>query len=65
MCIYIELNGLDEATEDAFRAETGETDVFITIASIAGKQRTFKFMGLANEITGVKVAQKKGKTTDR
>ena len=59
--IYIELDGLDDVAENAFRAETSETDVSITIALIAGKQRTFKFTGLANEITGVKVAQKKGK----
>ena len=59
--IYIELDSSDDVAEDAFRAEAGETDVSITIASVAGKQRTFRFTGLANEITGVKVAQKKGK----
>ena len=59
--IYIELDGLDDVAEDAFRAEAGETNVSITIASVAGKQRTFRLTGLANEITGVKVAQKKGK----
>jgi len=59
--IYIELDGLDDVAEDAFKAESGETDVSLTIASVAGKQRTFKLTGLANEITGVKVAQKKGK----
>ena len=59
--IYIELDGLDDVAEDAFRAEAGETDVSITIVSVAGKQRTFRFTGLANEITGVEVAQRKGR----
>ena len=35
----------------------------LSIASVAGKQRIFKLTGLAHEITGVKVAQKKGKQT--
>ena len=59
--IYIELDGLDDVVEEAFRAGAGDTDVSITIASVAGKQRMFRLTGLANEIAGVKVAQKKGK----
>ena len=59
--IYIELDGLDDVVEQAFRAGAGDTDVSITIASVAGKQRIFRLTGLANEIAGVEVAQKKGK----
>ena len=61
--IHLELDGLDDVTEDAFKAESGKTNVSLTIASVAGKQRSFTLTGLANEITGVKVAQKKGKQT--
>ena len=61
--IYLELDGLDDVTEDAFKAESGMTNVSLTIASVAGKQRIFTLTGLAHEITGVKVAQKKGKQT--
>ena len=61
--IYLELDGLDDVTEDAFKAESGKTNVSLTIASVAGKQRIFTLTGLAHEITGVKVAQKKGKQT--
>ena len=50
-------------TQDAFKAESGKTNVSLTIASVAGKQRIFTLTGLAHEITGVKVAQKKGKQT--
>ena len=46
----------------AFKVEPGRINVSLTIASVAGKQRIFKLTGLAHEITGVKVAQKKGKT---
>ena len=59
--IYIELGVLDDVAEDEFRAEAGETYISVTIASAAGKRRTFMLMGLANEITGVEVAQTKGK----
>ena len=61
--IYLELDGLDDVTEDAFKAESGKTKVSLTIASVAGKQRIFTRTVLAHEITGVKVAQKKGKQT--
>ena len=50
-------------TDDAFKAESGKTNASLTIASVAGKQRILKLAGLAHEITGVKVAQKKGKQT--
>ena len=59
--IYIELDGLDDVTEDAFKAESDKTNVSLTIASVAGKRRIFKLTGLAHEITGVEVAQQKGK----
>eukprot|EP00930_Biecheleria_cincta_P042850 TRINITY_DN2948_c0_g1_i1.p1 TRINITY_DN2948_c0_g1~~TRINITY_DN2948_c0_g1_i1.p1 ORF type:complete len:619 (-),score=212.27 TRINITY_DN2948_c0_g1_i1:77-1933(-) len=59
--IYIELDGLDDCPESAFKATSGEKDVSLTIASVAGKQRTFSMKDLAQEITGVKVNQKKGK----
>ena len=45
-------------TDDALKVESG--NVSLTIASVAGKQRTFRLIGLAHEISGVKVAQKKG-----
>ena len=61
--IYTELDGLDDVAEDASKAESGKTNVSLTIASVAGKQRIFKLTGLAHEITGVKVAQKRGKQT--
>ena len=61
--IYLELDGLDDVTEDAFKAENGKTKGSLTIASVAGKQRIFTLTGLAHEITGVKVAQKRGKQT--
>ena len=50
-------------TDDASKVGSGKTNVSLTIASVAGKQRIFKLSGLAHEITGVKVAQKKGKQT--
>ena len=59
--IHLELDGLDDVTEDASKAESGETNVSLNIASVAGKQRIFTLTGLAHEITGVKVAQKKGR----
>ena len=46
--IYIELHGLDDVAEAAFKAESGATDVSLTMASVVGKQRTFKLTGLAN-----------------
>ena len=61
--IYLELDGLDDVADDAFKVESGKTNVSLTISSVAGKQRIFKLTGLAHEITGVKVAQKKGKQT--
>ena len=61
--IHLELDGLDDVTDDAFKVESGKTNVSLTIASIAGKQRISKLTGLAHEIAGVKVAQKKGKQT--
>ena len=61
--IDIQLDGLDDVTDAAFKAESGKTNASLTIASVAGKQRIFKLAGLAHEITGVKVAQKKGKQT--
>ena len=63
MSIYLELDGLDDMTDDAFKVESGKTKVSLTIASVGCKQRIFKLTGLAHEITGVKVAQKKGKQT--
>ena len=61
--IYLELDGLDDVTEDAFKADSGKTNVSLTIASVADKQRIFTLTGLAHEITGVKVVQKE-RTTD-
>ena len=57
--IYLELDGLDDVTDDALKVESGKTNVSLTIPSAADKQRIFKLTGLAHEITGVKVAQKK------
>ena len=56
-------SSLDDVTEDACKAESGKTNVSLTIASVAGKQRIFTLTGLADQITGVKVAQKKGDQT--
>ena len=50
--IYLELDGLVDVTEDAFKAESDKTNVSLTITSVAGKQRLFTFTGLAHEITG-------------
>ena len=61
--IYFELDGLDDVADDAFKVESDKTNVPLAIASVAGKQRIFKLTGLAHEITGVKVAQKKVKQT--
>ena len=63
MSIHIELEGLDDVAADTFKAKSGKTDVSLTIASVAGKRRTFKLTGLASEITRVKVAQQKGNQT--
>ena len=54
---------VDDVADDAFKVESDKTNVFLTIASVAVKQRIFKLTGLADETTGVKVAQKKGKQT--
>merc|ERR1719436_1040203 len=59
--IYIELDGLDDLPEDAFTVSSGETEVSLVIANLAGKRRKFSMTGLSNEIDGVKFAQKKGK----
>jgi len=59
--VYIELEGLDDCTDDAFQATSGEKDVSLTITKVAGKKRTFGLNGLSNEISGVKVNHKKGK----
>ena len=48
MSTYIELDGLDDVAEDAFKAESGATDVSLTIASVAGKHRTLKLTSLVN-----------------
>ena len=61
--IHLELDGLDDVADDAFKVEKGKTNVSLTIASVAGKQRIFKLTGLAHEITGVKDAKKKRKQT--
>ena len=55
--------GLGDVTYDAFKVESDKINVSLTIASVAGKQRIFTLTGLVHDITGVKVAQKKGKQT--
>eukprot|EP00746_Dinoflagellata_sp_MGD_P043484 gnl/MRDRNA2_/MRDRNA2_205605_c0_seq1.p1 gnl/MRDRNA2_/MRDRNA2_205605_c0~~gnl/MRDRNA2_/MRDRNA2_205605_c0_seq1.p1 ORF type:complete len:480 (+),score=99.34 gnl/MRDRNA2_/MRDRNA2_205605_c0_seq1:130-1440(+) len=59
--IYIELDGLDEVAEDAFKADSGARQVSLTIESVNGRNYTFAMARLLNEITGSKVVQKKGK----
>ena len=59
--IYLELHDWDDVADDAFKVESDKTNVSLTIASVAGKQRIFKLVGLAHEIAGIKVDQKKGK----
>jgi hypothetical protein len=61
--IYIVLDGLDEVSEDAITTVSGEKNVSITIASVAGKRRCFALTCLKYEITGAKVTRKKGKNT--
>ena len=46
--IHLELDGLDDVTDDAFKVESGKTNVSLTIASVAGKQRIFKLTGLTH-----------------
>ena len=58
--IYVELDGSDDVVKEVFREEADDTDVYITIASVAGKQRVFRLTGLASEIAGVEVAQGEG-----
>ena len=50
-------------TDGANEADSDKTNVSLTIASVASKQRIFKLTCLTHEITGVKVVQKKGKQT--
>ena len=47
---YLEFDGLDDVAHDAFKAKSDKTNVSLTIASVAGKQRIFKLTGLAHEI---------------
>ena len=61
--IHLELDGLDDVADDAFKVESDKTNVSLTFASVAGKQRIFKLTGLAHEITGVRVTLKKRKQT--
>ena len=44
--IYFELDGLDDVADDAFKVESDKTNVSLTIASVAGKQRICKLAGL-------------------
>merc|ERR1719382_1278252 len=46
--IYIELEGLDDLAEDAFKAESGEKNVSLVIDKIAGKKRSFKLAAFSN-----------------
>ena len=61
--LTLSLMVLDDVADDAFKVESDKTNVSLTIASVAGKQRIFKLTGLVHETTGVKVAQKKGNQT--
>ena len=61
--VYLKFDGLDDVADDALKIESDKINVFQTNASVAGKQRIFKLTGMAREITGVKVAQRKGKQT--
>ena len=63
MNIHFELDGLDDVADEAFKVESCKINVSLTVAAVAGKQRFFTLTGLVHEITGVKVAQKKGKQT--
>ena len=57
--IYLELDGLDDVADDAFRVESDKTNVPLTFAPFAGQQRIFKLAGLAHEITGVRLPRRK------
>ena len=51
-------------TDDAFKVESGKTNVSLTIASVRGQAVEFsRSLALAHEITGVKVSLKRGKQT--
>lgn len=60
--IYIELDGLDALAASDFDAQNGNTTVSLTIKNLEGGTRKFALSGLANEIDGVTVQQKKGKS---
>jgi len=61
--IYIELDGLDDVADDALSTTSGEKEVSLVIAALAGKKRSFSMSNLANEIDGVKLVRKPGKNT--
>merc|ERR1719517_237319 len=63
--IYIEIDGLDDVTDDALKAESGEKEVSLTIAAIGSpaKKKQLKLQKLANEIDGVNLVRKPGKNT--
>merc|ERR1712129_672016 len=61
--IYIELEGLDDLADDDFVVNSGEREVSMGIAALAGKRRKFTLANLAEDIDGVKLVRKKGKST--
>merc|ERR1719223_2427738 len=62
--VYIELDGLDALADDDLKTESGEKSVSLTISNIGGKTRNFSLSGLANEIDGVTLQRKKGKSPE-
>ncbi len=60
--IYIALDGLDDVSADALKAEHGERSVFLDIASVVGKRRRIAVSGLSHDIDSVNIQRNKGRT---
>jgi len=65
VCVYVEMDGLDDVAESDLKVESTESTVTFTIAKIGSppKARKLELKGLSNEIDGVEMKQKKGKNT--
>merc|ERR1712217_845219 len=59
----IEMDGLDDVTDDKFSIKNGKFDVDFQISDIGGKRRTFIMSNLANELVGSDFVRKPGQNT--
>eukprot|EP00927_Polykrikos_kofoidii_P065105 TRINITY_DN608_c0_g1_i3.p1 TRINITY_DN608_c0_g1~~TRINITY_DN608_c0_g1_i3.p1 ORF type:complete len:243 (-),score=50.03 TRINITY_DN608_c0_g1_i3:130-858(-) len=61
--IYVELEGLDDVSDDQITTKNTEKEVTLTIGAIGNppKKRVLQLRSLFSEITGAKATQKKGK----